>query len=75
MIHFLTSLLFSLLFSTVYAYSTDGHTTANHKEMFVITGIVYYLQSTLRNPELWKMNHKLRIFNTQMWGINGGEDI
>lgn len=70
-------LLLSVCLDTVYAYSNDGYmsTNRNTKSLTVLslTSILYYLQSTFRNPEFWKMNRAMMLCNTQIWGIYGGE--
>jgi len=68
------SIMLSLLLNLVYAFSNNESTGTNHAKLLALPHIVYYFYTTFQNPNFLKLNYALKLYNTQMWGLNGGEE-
>jgi hypothetical protein len=64
----------SLLLNLVYALSNNEPIVTNHAKLVAFPHLVYYFYNTFQNPNFWKINYALKLYNTQMWGLNGGEE-
>jgi hypothetical protein len=68
------SVILCLLINLVYALGNNEPMGKNHAKYLFLPHVVNYFYSTVQNANFWKMHRALKLLNTQVWGLNSGED-